>query len=123
MTLCSEAEASFNASTVETDTAAELNILMAMLPLMLAACRSGKCIAITMDPIAIAVSGWKWFGAPFLKPLIDEAIELAVTLNCLTTHSFDQGAPGRYYACHAERQQFMHWLVTNSIVANGNAEV
>ena len=66
MTLCLEAKVSFNASTVETDTAAELNILLAMLPLMLAACRSGKCIAVTMNPISIAVSGWKWFGAPFL---------------------------------------------------------
>jgi hypothetical protein len=123
MTLCLEAEVSFNAPTLETDPAAELNIVLAMLPLMLVARRSGKCIAITMDPVAISVSGWKWFGAPFLKPLIDEVIELAVTLGCLTKHSFDQGVPGRFYACHAEKQQFMHWLVTNNIVANGKAKV
>ena len=124
-TLCLEAEVSMNTPpTSESDTAAVLlNTVMLMLPLMLAACRRGKCIAITMNPVAIAVSGWNWGGAPFLKPLIDEAIELAVTLDCLTTHSFDQGVPGRFYACHAERQQFMHWLVTNNIVANGNAEV
>jgi len=123
MTLCLEAEVSFNAPTLELDTTASLNIVTLMLPLMLAACRSGKCIAITTDPVAITVSGWKWGGAPFLKPLIDEAIELAVTLDCLTKHCFDQGAPGRFYACHAERQQFMHWLVANNIVANKNAEV
>jgi len=76
-----------------------------------------------MNPIAIAVSGWKWKGPPFLKPRIDETINLAVTLGCMTTHSFDQGVPGRFYACHAERQQFMNWLIENNITANTNSEV
>ena len=77
-----------------------------------------------MDPPGIAVSGWIWRGPPFIRPPIDAAIELAVTLKCCTAQArYDQGIPGRFYACHAERQHFMKWLEVNEVVVNMNSEV
>jgi hypothetical protein len=101
-----------------------LDSAAAFIPVFFAGIRNKKCIAVVQDPPGMTISGYVWKGWPFMKPRIDEAIELAVTLNCCTPHAcFDQGKPGRFYACHAERQGFMNWLEVKEVAANKNSEV
>ena len=110
--------------TPESATITTLDSAAAFIPVMLAGIRSGKCIAVVQDPLGMAISGYVWREWPFMKPRIDEAIELAVTLKCCTPHAcYDQGKPGRFYACHAERQGFMNWLEVKEVAANKNSEV
>ena len=105
-------------------TVSDIDKLLMMIPLIVEAHRSGKCIAILMNchTVAIAVSGLWWRGQPFIVPSIDDAIALARDMGCFQEHWKDGDKPGQYYACHAEVQMRMYFLKKNEISINTNSD-
>jgi hypothetical protein len=105
-------------------TVSDIDKMLMMIPLIVEAHRSGKCIALLMDrhTVALAVSGVWWRGQPFIIPPIDDAIALARDMGCFQEHWKDGGKPGQYYACHAEVQILMYFLKKNDIVINTNSD-
>jgi hypothetical protein len=85
--LCLDAEVLKISPNLKTDTATLLDVVMLMIPLILAANKGGKCVAVMLDPVGIALSGYTWKGSPFIKPLLNEAIDMAKTLDCFNTHA------------------------------------
>ena len=105
-------------------TISDIDKMLMMIPLIVEAHWSGKCVAVMMDrgTVALAVSGVWWRGQPFIEPSIDDAITLATKMGCFQTHYKDGVKPGQYYACHAEVQMLMYFLKKNNIVMDSDED-